>query len=1061
MFVDFFIRRPIFASVSSLLVILAGAVSIPLLPIAQYPELAPPQVNVTAAYTGANAQVVESAVTIPLEQVINGVEGMKYMTSTSGNDGTSQITVTFDVGRDLDLAAVDVQNRVSQAAGRLPQSVKDNGVSVTKASTAFVLAAGLYAENGEYSNLFLSNYADVYMVDAIKRVKGVGEVRVFGERKYAMRIWLDPQRLAARNLTASDVTAALREQNVLVAAGQVGQAPAVPGQQYQINVRAEGRLDDPEAFGRIILKTGTDGTLVQMKDVGRAELGAENYNSVLRFNGYEGVGIGVIQLPTANALDVDREVRAELERLAAKFPPGMKYVVAFNTTTVVAESVREVVKTLFEAIALVILVIFLFLQSWRATLIPAITIPVSLIGTFAFVKLFGFSINTLTLFGLTLATGLVVDDAIVVIENIERHIHEKAESALVASSRAMSEVGGAVVAMSLVLIAVFVPVAFFPGTTGRLYNQFALTIAFSIALSAFNALTLTPALSALLLRSGHARDRGVFGWINRLIAATINGYGRTLRRVLGFRTATLAVFATTIALTWWAYGRVPTSFVPEEDQGYFITQIQAPAGTSLQYTTEVAKNVETILRREKAIANVFAVVGFSFGGSAPNKGLVFSALTPMAQRTEPQQKAAAVINRVRGQMLAIPEAIVVPFGPPAVRGIGNFGGFQFQIQDQSGGTPEALAAAAYGVVGQGNQRPELRGLFTGFTANDPQFLVSIDREKAKSLGVPLSDIATTLQVYMGSQYVNDFDFNNRSYRVYVQADREYRASPKDIEQFYVRTGSGGILPLANVVSIREITAPQTISHFNLFRSAEIIGAAAPDFSSGQGIAAMESVARQVLPQGMTFAWSGLAREEIESGRTAFIIFGLGVLVVFLVLAAQYESWVLPGIIMLSVPVAILGALGGQWLRGLSNDVFCQIGLVLLIGLAARNGILIVEFAEQLRGQGVALVEAIIEASRLRLRPILMTSLAFILGLLPLVFASGAGSAARNSLGTAVVGGMLVSTALNLYFIPVLYLVVEGLRERILGARAYEARHGLDGAPGGAEPAKTGGAPGRA
>ncbi len=1040
MFVDFFIRRPIFASVCSLLIILAGAVSIPLLPIEQYPELAPPQVNVTAAYTGANAQVVESAVTIPLEQAINGVEGMKYMTSSSGNDGTSQITVTFDVGRDLDLAAVDVQNRISQAEGRLPQTVRDNGVQVTKASTAFVLAAGLYAEHGEYSNLFMSNYADVYMVDALKRVSGVGEIRIFGERKYAMRIWLDPQRLASRNLTASDVINALRDQNVLVAAGQVGQAPAVPGQQYQITVRAQGRLTDPESFGRIILKTGADGTLVQLKDVGRAELGAESYNSVLRFNGYEGVGIGVIQLPTANALEVDRDVRAELERLATRFPPGMKYVVAFNTTTVVADSIEEVVKTLFEAIVLVILVIFLFLQSWRATIIPAITIPVSLIGTFAFVKLFGFSINTLTLFGLTLATGLVVDDAIVVIENIERHIHEKSESAAVAASRAMGEVTGAVIAMSLVLIAVFVPVAFFPGTTGRLYNQFALTIAFSIALSAFNALTLTPALSALLLKPGRAKDRGFFGWVNRVIAATTNGYVWSLRRVLGLRAATLGVFAATLLATWLVYGLVPTSFVPEEDQGYFITQIQAPAGTSLQYTTEVAKEVEAILRKQPEVANVFAVVGFSFGGSAPNKGLIFSALKPMEERTRPEEKAAAVINRVRGQMMGIPEAIVVPFSPPSVRGIGNFGGFQFQILDQTGTTPEALAAATYGVVGQGNQRPDLRGLFTGFTANDPQFLVSIDREKAKALGVPLSDIASTLQVYMGSQFVNDFDFNNRSYRVYVQADRQFRASPKDIEQFYVRSGTGGMVPLDNVVSIREITAPQTISHFNLFRSAEIIGAAAPGFSSGEGIAAMEGVARQTLPQGMGFAWAGLALEEIQSGQTAFLIFGLGVLVVFLVLSAQYESWVLPGIIMLAVPVAILGALGAQWLRGLPNDVFCQIGLVMLIGLAARNGILIVEFAEQLRGQGMSLIDSTIVAARLRLRPILMTSLAFILGLLPLVFASGAGSAARNSLGTAVVGGMLVSTALNLYFIPVLYLVVEGLRERVLGAKAYEARH---------------------
>ncbi len=1028
--IDFFIRRPVFATVCSLLIILAGAASLPTLPIAQYPELAPPQVTVTSRYTGASAQIVESAVTTPLEQAINGVEGMKYMSSTSSNDGTSTITVTFDVGRDQDLAAVDVQNRVSTALGRLPSEVTSTGVTVNKSSTAFVMVAALYAENGEYDNLFLSNYADVYMIDALKRIEGVAEVRNFGERKFAMRIWLDPRRMASRNLTASDVVSALREQNVQIAAGEVGQAPAPEGQAFQISVRVQGRLADPEAFGNMVLKTGADGTLVQLKDVGRAEIGAESYSSAIRFNGRDGIALGVFQLPDANALDVYRRVHAELERLAARFPPGMKYSVAFETTSVVSESIKEVLGTLLEAIGLVIVVIFVFLQSWRSTLIPALTIPVSLIGTFAFVKLFGFSINTLTLFGLTLATGLVVDDAIVVIENIERHIREKGESPRRAASAAMGEVFGAVVAVAIVLSAVFVPVALFPGTTGRLYQQFALTIAFSVALSAFNALTLTPALSALLLEAGHAPRRGPFAWFNRAFGAFTNGYRRSLRVVSGWKTVGVLAFVVTIAFTAWLYRQVPTGFVPEEDQGYIITQVQAPPGASLQYTSNVAKRVEAVLRSEPDVVNIFTVLGFGFTGNAPNKAVLFSPLRPIAERRRPEQSAAAIIARLRGPLGAIPEAIVVPFSPPPIRGIGSTGGFQFLITDQGGNTPQALAEAAYAMVARGNARPDLRGLFTTFSANDPQFVVTIDREKAKSLGVSLAEISAALQVYMGSVYVNDFDFNNRSYRVYVQADRQFRAQPKDIGQFYVRTAAGTTLPLDNVVRISETTAPQTITHYNLFRSVEINGAPAPGYSSGQAIAAMRELASQVLPQNMAYEWTGLTLEELEAGGQAQILFGLGLLVVFLVLAAQYESFALPFIILLSVPTAVLGAVGAQALRGLANDVFAQIGLLMLIGLAAKNAILIVEFAEQLREQGAGVVEAAVEAAHLRLRPILMTSLAFILGLLPLVFASGAGSASRISLGTAVVGGMLVSTVLNLYFTPLLYVVLRTLLARL-------------------------------
>lgn len=1022
MFVDTFIRRPILASVCSLVLVLAGLIAIPTLPIAQFPQIAAPQVVVSSFYTGASAQVVETAVTTPLEQAINGVEGMAYMTSTSGNDGTSQITVTFDVTRDIDIAAVDVQNRVSQAEGRLPNEVKQVGISVTKQGSGFLMGAAMVAERGEYDSLFMSNYIDVYIRDAIKRIPGVAEVIIFGERKYAMRLWLDPDRLAARGLTAADVVRALGEQNVQVAAGQVGQAPARPGQSYQISVRAVGRLTEPDEFADIILASGQDGALVRVADVGRVELGAENYTSMLRYNGQEAVGFGVLQLPTANALDVYQRITEELARLEQRFPPGLKVQLAFDTTTVVAESIREVLITLAEAIVLVVLVMFLFLQDWRSTIIPTITIPVSLIGTFAFVKLFGFSINTLTLFGITLATGLVVDDAIVVIENIQRHMHDYGKSARAAASEAMGEVAGAVIATGLVLATVFVPVALFPGTQGRLYQQFALTIAVSMGLSVFNALTLTPALSALLLRG--ERPHGVFfRFVNRVIEAGTAFYVRVLRLFVRWKWTVTAAFVLTLGLTYAVFRIVPTGFVPDEDQGYLIIALQAPDGASLEHSAGIARQVEAIVRAQPEVQGVFTVVGFSFAGASPNRGLFFINLQPFEERQRADQSAQALVGRLWGALGGVTDAIAVPFLPPAIDGVGNFGGFTFQVLDEGGGDIGALAGATQALVAQGNQTPGLTGLFTGFTASDPQLVVSIDRERAKAQGIELGAITDTLQTLVGSRYVNDFEFGTRSYRVYVQADEQFRAAPSDIERYYVRNARGEMTRLADLVEVSSTTAPQVISHYNLFRSAEINGSPAPGTSSGQAIAIMEDVARRTLPQGMTFAWSGISREEIEAAGQAGLIFGLGLLLVYLTLAAQYESVTLPFIIMLSVPLALLGALGAQLARGLINDVYCQIGLVMLIGLSAKNGILIVEFAEQLRRRGLAPAEAAVEAARVRLRPILMTSLAFILGVLPLAFASGAGQAARHSVGTAVAGGMAVSTFLNVVFIPVLYLVV--------------------------------------
>ncbi len=1032
--VDFFIHRPVFSTVCALLIILAGAVCIPTLPIAQFPTLAPPQVGVTAVYNGASSQTVESAVTTPLEQQINGAEGMKYVTSSSTNAGVSSVTATFDISRDPDLATVDIENRVNTAAGRLPAAVKQIGITVQKTSQNFVFGAGVFSEpQDRYTTLFMSNYLDVYVRDTLKRVPGVSDVLIFGERKFSMRLWLDPVRMAGRSLTADDVVSALSEQNLEVAAGQVGAQPAMPGQDYQISVRVVGRLSEAAQFDDIILKSNADGTLVRLKDVGHAELGAEDYSTDLDYNGRDAVGIGVTQLSTANALDVHRKCLVELARLAKHFPPGMKYEVAFDTTDAVSESIRDVVTTLGTAIFLVILVIFIFLEDWRSTIIPAVTIPVSLIGTFAFVKLLGFSINTLTLFGITLATGLVVDDAIVVIENIERHLQEGETDPLKASVDAMKEVTSAVIATSLVLVAVFVPVAFFPGTTGILFRQFALTIAFSIAISAFNTLTLTPALSALLLshKDEDKKKNILFRFIDRILGAVTNGYVHALRLVLRFEVVALIVFAVCLGLVYVVFQHVPQGFVPTEDQGYLIVAIQAPSGASLDYTRQIGKQVTAITKNIPEIFGTFAIAGFSFGGATANSGIVFLTLQPYEKRKGKDHTAASIINRLRGPLFGISGAFVIPFEPPAVQGLGQFGGFQYELLDQATHTLADLDKTTHDLIRAAGGRPDkdLTGLFSTYTANDPQYVVTIDREKAKSLHVQLGQITDTLGVLMGSAYINDFDFNNRSYRVYVQADKQFRSHPQDIGQYYARSDSGSMVPLANLVTVTQTAAPQVINHYNLFRSSEINGSAAPGFSSGQAIDAMQQTSAKVLPQGYTYEWSGLSLEELASGSTTLILFGLGTLVVYLTLSAQYESFVLPFIILLAVPMALLGALGAQWLRSQQNDVYCQVGLVMLVGLSAKNAILIVEFAEQLRKQGKPLLEAAIESAQLRLRPILMTSLAFILGVVPLVTASGAGENGRHSVGTTVFGGMAVSTILNLFFIPALYLLIEGIRER--------------------------------
>jgi len=1026
MFTDVFIRRPILATVCSLLITLAGAISIPLLPIGRYPELAPPSVAVLAFYTGANAQAVESAVTTPLESVINGAEGMTYMTSASTNSGASSITVTFEVGRSADLAAVDVQNRVNSALGRLPVEVRTNGVTVTKSSAGFLAAIGFYSDNNRYDSLFISNYLDRYVRDALKRVPGVANVIIFGERRFAMRLWLDPNKLAGRGLTAGDVTTALREQNVQVAAGSVGAEPSAEDQMYQLSVRAAGRLTEVNQFEDIVVKSGKDGALVRVKDVGRVELGAEDYSSRLRFAGVEASGIGIQLLPSANALETFRGVLAEMNRLDDQFPPGLKWQLAFDNVSIVRESIIEVLITLAEAIGLVILVMFLFLQNWRSTVIPAITIPVSLVGTFAFVKLLGFSINTLTLFGIVLATGIVVDDAIVVIENIERHISQFHKTAHQAASDAMREVFSAVVVIGIVLVSVFLPVAFFPGTTGRMYQQFSMTITFAVILSVFNAITFTPALAALLLEKETHEHGRFFTRVNQVIDAGTNLYVRTVRGALRFKWAMLVIFVVALGATYLIYRAVPGAFVPAEDEGYFITIVQAPSGASIEYTTNIMKQAEEIYGKQPEIAGVFSVAGFSFSGAASNGGLMFTRLKPFDEREGEGHSLASVINRVRMPLLGIPGALVIPTAPPPIQGLSAFGGFQFEVLDLTGGDIGQLASVTQQVAGAGNRSGRVAGLFSSFTANDPQLVVTVDRDRARSLGLPIGEVTNALSVLLGSQYVNDFDFNNRAYRVYVQGDRRFRATPEDLKQYYARASNGDMVPLSSVVQLSETTAPAVINHFNLFRSTEITGAAVTGVSSGQALQIMTDIAHNTLPQGFDFAWAGLSLEEIKSGSQAVYLFALSILIVYLVLAAQYESWILPFIILLGVPLAVFGALSAQFLRGFANDVFCQVGLVMLIGLAAKNSILIVEFAEQLRDQGRSITDAAVEAARIRLRPILMTSFAFILGVLPLAIATGAGSGARNSVGTAVAGGMLASTFLSIVFIPVLYVLIRTL-----------------------------------
>ncbi len=1032
--IRFFLERPIFALVCSLSILLAGVVVMPTLPIAQFPKITPPVVTVTATYIGATAATVESSVTTPLEEAINGVDGLRYISSTSSSDGTSTILCTFALGKDLDIAASDVQNAVGTASARLPSAVTLTGVTVTKNAGTFVMAYGFSSTNPRYDTLFLSNYVDLNVVDSLKRIPGVSNVNVFGQRKYAMRLWIDPKRLADYGLSNDDVVAALNQQNVQIAAGAIGNAPSADDQPFHVNIRALGRLATPQQFGNLLLKALPDGGFVRFRDVGRVELGAENYSQIVRFDGKTAVGIGIQALPTANALDVAKAVRAAMDGFQRDFPPGVSAKVAFDATLFVTESLKEVLITLGLSIVLVVLVVFVFLQDPRTTLVPVATIPVSLIGTFAIMKVLGFSVNTLTMFGLTLATGLVVDDAIVVIENIARFIQTKKMQPLPGALAAMEEITGAVVASSLVLLAVFVPVAFFPGTTGLLYRQFALTIAGSVLISLFIALTLTPVMSRYFL-SSEEKHPAMFRPINVALDAIRAAYARLLPVLVRGRLAVMGVFVLGLGATVLLNLFAPKSFLPDEDNGYFFVTAQLPEDASLVQTSRAIKKIGDIVLSMPEVSDVFEVSGRDFGGNGANRALAFANLKPWADRRAVQQRLNGFLPRLRPKLAAVPEAQVFAFGPPAIAGFPNVAGFQFELEDRTNQGFDALAATGVKLIAAARKDPVLSYASTSFRNDAPQFVAELDRRKATTLAVPLQAIANALQISLGSLYVNDFDFQNRAYRVYVEADAPYRSRLGDLSNIYVRSTNGATIPVSSLINVtRETTAP-IITHYNLFRSVELNGVAKPGYGSGQALQAMQAIGARTLPAGMKYEWSGLSLEALQGGSQGVLVFVLGVVVVFLVLAAKYESLTDPLTILMSVPLTIFGALLALRLRGFVSDVYAQVGFVMLIGLASKNGILIVEFANQLRRRGVDLVSAAIEAAETRFRPILMTSLAFIFAILPLVFANGAGSTSRQSLGTTLFGGMVFATILNLTFVPVLYVVIVGIRERFAPQRA--------------------------
>jgi multidrug efflux pump len=1047
-FSAFFITRPIFAAVLSLLLVVAGGLALLRLPISEYPGVVPPTVVVRAAYPGANPKVIAETVASPLEQQLNGVEGMLYMYSQATSDGLLTLTVTFALGTDLDNAQVQVQNRVSQALPRLPAEVQRIGVTTEKASPDFIMVVHLVSPDARYDMLYLSNYAHLQVKDEITRLEGVGAVQVFGAGEYSMRVWLDPDRLAARSLTATDVVRAIREQNLQVAAGVLGAPPSPSDTTFQLSINAQGRLASEEQFGDIVVRATPEGQITRLRDVGRLELGSNRYALRSLLDNQQAVAIGIFQRPGTNALQASSDVRALMARLAASFPDGVEYRVVYDPTVYVRESIRAVVHTLFEAIALVVVVVMVFLQTWRASIIPLVAVPVSLVGTFAVMLALGFSLNTLSLFGLVLAIGIVVDDAIVVVENVERHI-ELGRTPMEATRIAMEEVSGPIIAIALVLCAVFVPTAFISGLTGQFYRQFALTIAISTVISAFNSLTLSPALASRLLRP-HGAPRDVvqraadrvlgpfFRLFNRGFTRASDGYARGVGRVLRVSGVALVLYVGLLGLTYAGFQRVPQGFVPPQDKDYLVAFAQLPDAATLDRTEKVIREMSSIALEHPGVANAIAFPGLSVNGfvNAPNAGIAFVALDPADERAgHPGLDAETIVRELNGRFAGIEDAFVAIFPPPPVQGLGTVGGFKLYVEDRAGLGFEELYAQVQAALNTGRADPRLAGLFSSFQVSVPQIDTSVDRERAKTYGVALTDVFDTLQVYLGSLYVNDFNRFGRTYQVNVQAESSFRLQPEQIGRLKTRNAAGAMVPLGSLVRVTPGYGPDQVMHYNGFPAAEINGGPAPGYSSGQAQAAMVEALRATLPRGMTFEWTELAYQDSIAGNTMLLVFPLCVLLVYIVLAAQYESWTLPLGVILIVPMTLLSAIAGVWLTGGDNNVFTQISFLVLAGLACKNAILIVEFARHREEQGDDRRTAILTACRIRLRPVLMTSIAFIMGVVPLVYSSGAGAEIRHAMGVAVFAGMLGVTAFGLFLTPVFYVTVGGLAERWSRRRA--------------------------